>query len=73
MRKQIIGEVWVCFDCHLHHHTKETDPGSERVPWCQLATVDVTDASEEESFSTGWCPACGTRLAGTRHKYAVWV
>ena len=69
---EIICEIWVCYDCHFHHHTKEVSPETETVPWCQLPTADVTDYSDTKDFSAAPCPACNSNLAGSRHKYAIW-
>jgi len=62
--------IWVCSDCALHRETGGEHDYPEA--WRCLPKADISNDNEIIDFDTTWCAACGTTLAGARHKYALW-
>ena len=75
--------ITVCVDCTIERENGEAPLNPDCEPWSliedgQTVTADhgETDDGVEygyDEFSTSPCDACGTRLAGTRYRYALWL
>jgi hypothetical protein len=78
-----IAEAQVCLDCTYSRESGEEALEAVEIPWNLLEGADVTlnlydeDSEEAEAgfadYSTRPCDGCGSRLAGSRYRYAIWA
>lgn len=75
----VIADLWVCTDCYQYAGgISERDRGkpypTDPPPWHEWSTTigNAVPGSEERTYSTAPCGACGATDAGTRHA-ASWL
>lgn len=72
MSQEIINDdIYICSDCYSDHHEGRAMK-DQSVTWTDNTNSNDDDDSGIKDFSSSRCECCGTTLAGTRYRMAIW-
>jgi len=70
-QEMISDDVDVCEDCYFDHHEGRPMKDSS-VTWTDNTNANDPDDSGITTFSKQPCGCCGSTLAGSRYRMAIW-
>lgn len=70
--EMINDEVYICEDCYMDHHEGRAMKDTSVFWTDNNSDPDDPEESRTIDFSAMACGSCGTTLAGSRYRMAIW-